>query len=288
MRPLVLFAIGSLVLLAGCSKPPKQLVVGYKQSAGSSILGEIVAQHIENKLGEPVGRQAGIQGGLIAHQALLAGEIDVAVEDTGTAYYSVFRLPANDDLDILNSRVQLEYQNLKLKWVAPLGITSAWTIVGSPENVTESKLSELQEGKKGYRLCSTMEFQDRMDGARKLDLVYHPKLTGAAKAVEIDKVAEQVVQKAADLGVVNSDDPIMEGDKVKVLGDDQKAFASYPLGIVAGEKSLLTYPKLEGVLKQLEGKVDLGTMRKLQARAKTPGKTAAIVAAEFLQQAGFK
>src|SRR6266545_4454907 len=93
-----------ILMLAGCGQPPEKLVVGSKRSLESVLLGEILAQHLHNKLGMPIDRRPGLQGSMMAHQALISGEIDLYAEDSGTAYYSIFQLPINKDPDILNSR----------------------------------------------------------------------------------------------------------------------------------------------------------------------------------------
>jgi len=281
-------ALISLLMLAGCSKPPKNLVVGSKRALENSVLGEILAQHIQNKLGTPVDRRTELQGSMIAHQALLSGEIDLYAEDSGTAYYSIFRMPVNKDLDILNSRVVNEYQNVKIRWMAPFGCTSAFVVAALKEKVSASTLSNLVEADKPETVSCTLEFDDRRDGFPELSAGYKLRLSGSAKVVEPKLVADQVTRKLVHLGVVNSADPVLLDDKIKVIEDDRKMFASYPVAAVVRESTLASNPQLEGALKQLEGRLSLETLRKLNDGIKTHGKTVAAAAAEFLQQAGLK
>ena len=67
------------------------IVVGSKNFTEQLILGEIVAQTIERETGLPVHRRLNLGGTLICDRALLAGDIDVYVEYTGTALTAIFR-----------------------------------------------------------------------------------------------------------------------------------------------------------------------------------------------------
>ena len=75
-------------------KPGGHIAVGSKDFTEQVILGEILAQVIEAKTGQPVTRRFDL-GGNLAHEALVAGEIDVYIEYTGTALLAILkaRLP---------------------------------------------------------------------------------------------------------------------------------------------------------------------------------------------------
>ena len=280
-------AIG-LLMIAGCSQPSKPLVAGSKLTVESSVLGEILAQHIQNTLGVSVGRRAGMMGTVSAHQALLSGEIDLYAEDSGTAYYSIFRLPASKDPDLLNSRVALEYQNLGIRWMAPLGYLSTYVVAASAAKVNASTLSGLADGEFSPTISYTLEFSDRLDGFAAMMAGYKLKLSGSPRVVEPNLVAAQLTQQLSHIAVVGASDPVLLNVKCKVLEDDKKMFTGYPAAIVVKERTLATNPHLEGALKRLEGKLPLETIRNLNNGVVTLGKSPAAVAAEFLHQAGLK
>jgi len=79
--------------LAGCARP-RGLVVGSKNFTEQEILGEIAAQQLERRLGALVTRKLDIGGTLLAHEALVAGEIDLYPEYTGTALTAVLNSPS--------------------------------------------------------------------------------------------------------------------------------------------------------------------------------------------------
>ena len=66
-------------------------MVGSKNFTEQVLLGEILAQQIERRLGVPVERKLNLGGTLLAHEALVKGDIDLYPEYTGTALAAVLQ-----------------------------------------------------------------------------------------------------------------------------------------------------------------------------------------------------
>src|SRR5438067_12407830 len=101
--------MGSKIVLAGlvglltvsCSREPR-VRIGSKNFTEQLVLGEIVAQHLENRLHGHVSRRLDLGGTLLAQQAIVAGEIDVYPEYTGTALTAVLKeKPMKDPAQVL-------------------------------------------------------------------------------------------------------------------------------------------------------------------------------------------
>src|SRR5215475_6254607 len=107
----------TFALLAGCARPP-QIVVGSKNFTEQLLLGEILAQQIERKLGVPVERKLNLGGTLLTHEALVRGDIDLFPEYTGTALTAVLKQsPVNDPAAALD-QVRTAYEkNWHLSWL---------------------------------------------------------------------------------------------------------------------------------------------------------------------------
>ena len=82
--------VGLAVSLAACSHTPR-VRVGSKNFTEQLVLGEIVAQHLENRLHGHVSRKLDLGGTLLTQQAALNGDIDVFPEYTGTALTAVLK-----------------------------------------------------------------------------------------------------------------------------------------------------------------------------------------------------
>src|SRR2546425_13254398 len=89
MKRVLLLALA----LSGCAKH-ERIVVGAKNFTESDLLAEIVAQQIERRTQGPVERRLHLGGSFVCHQALLAGEIDLDVRYTGTAFTAILEQPA--------------------------------------------------------------------------------------------------------------------------------------------------------------------------------------------------
>src|SRR5262245_29518934 len=95
MRRLVL-SIGSVLLLMIATllltTTGADVVVGSKNFAESYVLGEIMAELLEDR-GYRVERRFGLGGTLIGFEALRIGGIDVYVEYSGTLERAILKLP---------------------------------------------------------------------------------------------------------------------------------------------------------------------------------------------------
>ncbi len=107
------------------------IAVGSKDFTEQVILGEILAQAIEGKTGLQVVRRFDL-GGNLAHEALVAGEIDVYVEYTGTALLAILKNPPVTDPQEVLRRVKAEYaRRFKLEWTEPLGFNNTFCDSGA-------------------------------------------------------------------------------------------------------------------------------------------------------------
>src|SRR3954469_9773104 len=87
----------SLLLAFGCGRPAR-IVVASKNFSEQVLLGEILAQQIERRLGGvTVDRRLNLGGTMLAHEALVKGDIDLYPEYTGTALTAVLKQPPVTD-----------------------------------------------------------------------------------------------------------------------------------------------------------------------------------------------
>src|SRR5277367_2154726 len=100
-----------VILLISCSgERGNTIVVGSKNFSEQALLGEILAQHIEDRTHLPVTPRFYLAGSYICQQALLSGRIDTYVEYTGTALTAILHDPIEKDSSAVFGRVKSEYQ----------------------------------------------------------------------------------------------------------------------------------------------------------------------------------
>src|SRR5205085_2503999 len=121
--------IAAVIFGGGCSGP-RPIVVASKNFTEQLVLGEIMAQQLERRLGQKVERKLNLGGTLLAHQALINGEIDVYPEYTGTALTAILKLPPSSDAAKVLEEVRSEYaKRWRVEWLAPFGFNNSFAIV---------------------------------------------------------------------------------------------------------------------------------------------------------------
>jgi osmoprotectant transport system substrate-binding protein len=280
-----LAATGATAGLAGCSRPPT-LVVGSKNFTEQEILGEIAAQQLERRLGTRVTRKLDIGGTLLAHEALVAGEIDLYPEYTGTALTAILKLPAATDPKAVFDTVTKEYRaRWKLVWLFPLGFNDTFAMVIRGTDARSSgiaTLSQAAQWKKGWVLGVGYEFLRRPDGLAGLQKTYALPLEGTPRTMDLGLLYAALEQGQVDLVAGNSTDGLLAERDFKVLEDDKKYFPPYEAAFVVNEALFSREPKARAALEELSGKLTTATMQKLNAQVVGSHRRPADVASEFL------
>src|SRR5881296_870362 len=135
----VLIAVVALCFPSCRSSRPARITVGSKFFTEQVILAELLAQHIEAKTGIPVVRKTNLGGTLLVHKALLAGELDLYVEYTGTALTAVLNespnfysqaAEQNDYSKVVYRRVRELYaERFHVEVTEPLGFENTFVLV---------------------------------------------------------------------------------------------------------------------------------------------------------------
>src|ERR1700680_4008489 len=130
-RTKIIAGLTALLALIGCSKSGSDVIrVGSKNFTEQVVLGEIIAQHLERRLHQKVERRLNLGGTLLAHQALVAGEIDLYPEYSGTALVAVLKEPIQTDPAAVMGLVRAEYsRRFHVAWLDPLGINNGFAMV---------------------------------------------------------------------------------------------------------------------------------------------------------------
>src|SRR5437867_9537717 len=118
----VLVAFVSLCFPSCHSSRSAKITIGSKFFTEQVILAELLAQHIEARTGVPVERKTNLGGTLLVHKAMLAGDLDLYVEYTGTALTAVLGEAPKGDSNTTFQRVKEQYgQRFGLEVTEPLG-----------------------------------------------------------------------------------------------------------------------------------------------------------------------
>jgi osmoprotectant transport system substrate-binding protein len=277
-------ATAALLLLLAACQPRERIVVGSKNFPEQVLLGEIVAQTIERRTRLPVERRLNLGGTFVCDRALRAGEIDVYVEYTGTAYTAILKRPPIADREAVLAEVREAYGRLGLEWTKPLGFENTFAIVmrgGEAERLGIRRISdlaahpELQPGF-GY------EFMERADGFRGLARAYGLDFGRSPRVMELGLLYRALMDHQVDFAAGNSTDGLITSLGLRVLQDDRHYFPPYDAVPVARRAALQSHPDFRAALDWLGGRISAQEMRRLNYRVEGERQPAERVAREFL------
>jgi osmoprotectant transport system substrate-binding protein len=284
-RTKIVAGLSIVWLLAGCSGPAR-IVVGSKNFSEQVLLGEIVAQQIERRLGVPVDRKLNLGGTLLAHEALAKGSIDLYPEYTGTALTAILKQPPSSDAGSVLAAVRTAYENQwKLRWMAPLGFNNTFAMIVRGETGRGSKIETLSDAARSqaWRMGAGYEFKQRPDGLAGLLAAYSLRTDGEPLTMDLGLLYAALKTRKVDMIAANSTDGLASALDVKILDDDRHYFPPYECAVVVREDALARFPQLQGALDQLSGKLPDAVMRKLNYAVDGEHRNPAQVASEFLR-----
>src|SRR5437660_4634567 len=165
----LLYFLNLLYFLSACTRPPQsKITIGSKFFTEQVILAELLAQHIEARTGIPVERETNLGGTLLVHKALLAGELDLYVEYTGTALTAVLsESPQGDSATVYNRVKQLYSDRFHLEVTEPLGFENTFAMVIRGDDAQKFQLrriSDIATVATKWRARVGYEFLERPDG----------------------------------------------------------------------------------------------------------------------------
>jgi glycine betaine/choline ABC-type transport system substrate-binding protein len=274
-----------LLLLAGCARKP-HIVVGSKNFTEQVLLGEILAEQIERRMGIPVERKLNLGGTMLAHEALVRGDIDLFPEYTGTALTAVLKRPPIADPAASLEQVRAAYQkNWHLAWLRPLGFNDTFAMMIGGAVARTAAIETLSEAasKRAWRMGAGYEFQQRPDGLDGLLKTYGLRTEGAPVAMDLGLLYAALQGGKVDMIAANSTDGLASALDVKILADDRHYFPPYECAVVVREETMSRFPALRAALEELSGKLPDDVMRKLNYEVDGKHRPVPEVAAEFLK-----
>lgn len=274
--------------ILGCTKE-RPLTVGSKNFTEQVILGEIVAQHLEHRLGRRVDRQLNLGGTLLVHQALVNGDIDLYPEYTGTALATVLKLPPAHDPVAALAHVRAEYQaRFEVEWLDPLGFNNTFAMVIRGEDARKNTMTTLSEAARyspGWILGVGYEFQQRSDGLAGLQKTYSLPVLGSPKTMDLGLLYKALEQGQVSMVAGNATDGQLSVLDVLILGDDQHYFPPYDCALAVRRESLENNPPLRHALTELAGLFSDRVMRSLNYQVDGEHRPVKVVADQFLREA---
>ena len=272
--------------VTGCKKEAQtKITIGSKFFTEQVVLAELLAQHIEAKTGIPVIRKTNLGGTLLVHKALLAGDLDLYVEYTGTALTAVLgEKPQGSAADVYSRVKKLYAEKFHLEVTEPLGFENNFAMVIRGDDAQKMHiriLSDLAAVAPNWRAGVGYEFLERPDGFPGLSKRYHLQFAGSPKVMDLGLIYRALVDHQVDVVAGNSTDGLIDALGLVALEDDQHYFPPYDAVPIVRESTLARFPELRAALADLGGKLSASDIRKLNYAVDAQHQDAAAVVRAF-------
>ena len=283
-RLLLFWALVLALATLGCSSNPR-VIVGSKNFTEQVLLGEIIAQHLEQRGGIAVDRKLNLGGTLLAHKALQSGGIDLYPEYTGTALTAVLGQAGAKDPKQVLAQVRAGYAPLGLDWLDPLGFNNTFAMVVRTDTKLQT-LSEASARKDPWKLGVGYEFVQRPDGLKGLIDIYSLRLKGDPLTMDLGLIYPALRSGQIEMGAASATDGQLTDPAFTVLTDDRQYFPPYECAVVIRSETWRKLPTLRETLARLSGRIDDAQMRRMNAAVDRDKRNPADVAREFLAKLG--
>ncbi|BAZ87633.1 glycine betaine ABC transporter substrate-binding protein [Dolichospermum compactum] len=265
---------------------PGTIIIGSKNFTEQVILGEILAQHIENHTTLKVDRRFNLGGTFIAHEAVKAGKIAGYVEYTGTSFTTILKEKPISDPEIVYQKVKAYYdQKLKLAVMKPLGFENTFAMIIRGEDAEKWQIKSLSEiGKYSSQMKAGFgyEFLERADGYPGLSKTYNLKFANINQ-MELGLMYQALKEKQVDFIAANSTDGLIPVLNLVILEDDKKYFPPYQAIPIFNQEILQKYPELTNTINQLGGKISTTAIQKMNYQVDNQSQPVEKVVSEWLK-----
>ncbi|HXD32727.1 MAG TPA: glycine betaine ABC transporter substrate-binding protein [Pyrinomonadaceae bacterium] len=269
----------------GSMPSTQKVVVGSKDFTESGLLSEILAQMLEAK-GIAVERVFDL-GGTLAHEAMLAGKIDVYPEYTGTAYTAILHHQPISDPQAVYDQVKQEYADkFKVAESSPLGFENTFAILVRGADARRLNLKTISQAvvpARNWRAGFGQDFVSRADGYPGLVKAYGLQFADKPREMDLSLTYIALSSGKVDLIAGNSTEGRIAALDLVQLEDDRHYFPPYQAIYFTRQDSLTRTTALQDVLSKLANSISTDEMRRLNYEVDGNKRGPAEVAREWLK-----
>jgi osmoprotectant transport system substrate-binding protein len=286
------------VSVAGAAAPP--VVVSSKIDTEGALLGQmILALFREN--GIPAKDRTGLGATNVVRKAILAGEIDLYPEYTGSGFY-FFR---GTDPALWKDPVKA-YQKVKeldapngIIWLRPAPANNTWAIAARSDLAEKAGLKTLSDlarymaGGGKVKMAASEEFTSHPDALPAFESAYGFRFKKAQLLVlsggntaQTERVAS-LGTDGVNLAMAYGTDGAIAALNLVVLEDDRNVQPVYEPAPILRKAVLEAYPRIPSLLDPVFASLDLKTLQRLNGKIVVEGLDPAKVATGYLREKGF-
>lgn len=279
---LVIAALNSASLLR--AEDPT-IRIGSKSFTESVILGELLS-HVTRANSLEAEHRAELGGTQVLWKALLAGEIDMYVEYTGTLRKEILDLPASAS----DAEVKQKLAAMNVGITPHLGFNNTYAIAMPSKLAASKNLKKISDLKNqpDLRFGFSDEFLDRSDGWPGLQAAYqlpHQDVRGLDHVM----ACRGLNHGSLDVTDIYSTDAEIEFYDLTVLEDDLGFFPKYYAVVLFRDDIATKHPELVDAIMKLDHRISNDQMKSLNAAVRVNKQSELDASGDFVnKQLGIK
>jgi osmoprotectant transport system substrate-binding protein len=274
-----------------------EFTVGSKEFTEQLVLGQIARIALE-EAGATVNDQIGLAGTAIVREALLAGEIDLYWEYTGTGWITHLgeTEPVQGSEEQYQAVAERDLEENGIRWLDPGPFDNTYAIAvheSAAEELGIERISDLQglldENPDEATFCIASEFATRDDGLPGLEEHYDIAFPeGNLVMLDEGAIYSEIADRSnCNLGEVFATDGRIAFLDLVVLEDDQEFFPVYNPSVTVREEVVEEHPELEELFGDIASRLETETMQELNERVDEGAEFPEEVAEDWLRSEGF-
>lgn len=291
MKKIILLVTVWCIFLTGCTSNDK-LTIGTQTYTETKILAYMYKWLIEDraKVDVDIDIKTDLSSTPFIINAMKQKEIQLATMYTGEIFNDWFPIQKTKDSQKVYEQARNGFSKYhQLTWFKPLGFenTYAFTVTKAiADKYKLKKISDLKKVSHTMRLGVDTSWLERSDdGYKAFSKAYNMKFKGVLP-MEISLVYKAVASDQLDIVLAYSSDARIKEFNLVTLEDDKNFFPPYDASTVVLNETLHQYPSIVPAIKQLEGKLNLNTIRSLNAQVDINKEDPEQVARNFLKKQG--
>lgn len=275
------FSIPSTVALGQTT-----ITIAGKNFTEQDLLVDLLALLIKEQRPETIiHKKKSLGGTSVTYESVKNGDVDMYVEYSGTAYYSIFHQTAKKSKKQIHDFLERKFDSEGMFWSPPLGFNNTYALLikDTPENQHIKSISDLRNSAKNLVIGTDPEISTRPDGYPEF-LRFYKLQFQAHKMMNTGLLYQSLDNNKVDLIIGYSTDGRIPTAKLKILKDDLGFFPDYSASILMNKKTLERNPWLRKVLNKMYDQIDDRDMQELNAKVDFHKYDSVAVAQEFAGQ----
>lgn len=262
------------------------ITIAGKNFTEQDVLVDLIAVLLkEERPNLKIHKKKSLGGTSVTFESVKNGSIDMYVEYSGTAYFSIYKQSQKKNRRQIHDYLVEKFYDDNLFWSPQLGFNNTYALLikDLPDNTSIKRVSDLRPISRNLLIGTDPEVSTRPDGYSEFLNTYdmnfksHMMMNSGLlyQSLEKDKV---------DVIIGYSTDGRIPVANLKILQDDLGFFPDYSASVIVNRKTLERHPWIHKALNKLYGEIDAETMQRLNAKVDFEKFDSVAVAKEFAAQ----